>query len=183
MPKDDVVDKVVSGVKGAANAIEKTASNGVFQVRKAIYGLTPNGYTQDERNAMEDEAIKDLPNWWGKKSKYKDQYADLIRQESRTPGPLGTKSNRDQMVDDMGGQVQRVVTAKNRQNKDWPATRQEKITRAKAAAAKNSGVAKPATTPVKISAKQAATAMSGISSSSKPAPTMRSLMGIPKPKK
>lgn len=182
MPKDDVVDKVVGGVKDAAKAVEKTYSKGVLGVRKAVYGLTPNGYSQAERNAMEDEAVKDLPNWWGKKSKYKDQYADLIRGESRAKPIIG-QSMRDQMVDDMGGQVQRVVTAKNRQNKENPAAAREKVSAAKAAAVKNSGGARPVAGPVKITAKQAATAMSGKSSTSKPAPTMRSLMGMPKPKK
>jgi hypothetical protein len=150
MPKEDIVDKVIGAVTKPVHAL-----------RKEVYSRVPNGYTKSERESMEDDQASRSPSWWGKQSKYKDQYADLIRQAPRTPGPLGTQSVRDTMVDDMGGQVEIQTRSRNRSFKRTPDYAKSKVASAKSAAAVNSGGARPIEGPVKITAKQAAGAMSG----------------------
>jgi hypothetical protein len=178
MPKEDIVGKVIGAV-----------TKPVAALRKEVYSRVPNGYTKSERESMEDDQAKRLPNYYGKQSKFRNQYEDLIRQESRTPGPLGTQSRRDEMIDDMGGQVEIQTRSKNRSFKRTPDYAKSKVASAKYAADRNSGGARPIQGPVQITAKQAAQAMSGKSASksntasAKPAPSMRSLMGMPKPKK
>lgn len=150
MPKEDIVGKVIH-----------TLTKPVAALRKEVYSRVPNGYTKAERESMEDDQAARSPNYWGKQSKYKNQYEDLIRQESRTPGPLGTKSQRDEMVDAMGGQVEVQTRSRQRAFKRSPDYAKSKVDSAKSSAAANSGGARPTAGPVQVSPKQAAQAMSG----------------------
>lgn len=150
MPKEDIVNKVFH-----------TLDKPVFALRKEIYSRVPNGYTKAERESMEDDQAANIPNYWGKKSKVKNQYEDLIKQESRTPGFLGTKSQRDEMVDAMGGQVEVQTRSRQRAFKRSPDYAKSKVDTAKRSAAANSSGARPTAGPVQVSPKQAAQAMSG----------------------
>jgi hypothetical protein len=150
MPKEDIVGKVISTVNKPMNRLVEE-----------VYKRTPNGYTKGERESMEDEQAATSPSWWGKRSKYKNQYEDLIRQADRTPGPLGTKSVRDTMVDDLGGQVEIQTRSRNRSFKRTPEAAKSDVASAKYYADRNSGGARPIQGPVKITDKHAAGAMSG----------------------
>jgi hypothetical protein len=152
MPKEDIVDKVVSAT-----------SKPVFAIRKAVYGLTPNGYTDQERADMA------MPEY---------RKGNLPKGDPRTQKPIAKAINND-TYDPQEQKDFKYPTGKSNTREARIKTQgniaeyrmQQDVAKKKA----SSTVAKLQKDMGKGMAKARA-------ASAKPAPSMRNLMGMPKAK-
>lgn len=133
MPQDkksDVVGKLANKAMGMLN---KPGN----MLQEAVYSLTRNGYSDDERRRSYERQMEDLPNWWGQKSNRRDQYRDLLDRSSRAKQFMSDETYRDSKLDDLGAQVQEQTKYKADKYKNDPELRKRKIEEAKKSAELN----------------------------------------------
>lgn len=121
--KSDLINKAVGMLNKPGNMLQE-----------ALYSLTPNGYSDDERRASYEKQMEGLPNWWGEKSNRRDKYRDLLDRSSRQKQFLSNDTYRDSKIDDLGAQVQQQTKYKADKYKNDPELRKDKIAQAKRSA-------------------------------------------------
>lgn len=153
MPKEDVLDKVL-----------KVTEKPVFALRKAVYGLTPNGYTDQERADMA------MPEY---------RKGNLPKDDPRTQKPIAKAINNN-TYDPQEQKDFKYPTGKSN-------TREARIkTQGDIAAYKmQQDVAKKKarSTVAKLQKDMGAGMAKARAASAKSAPSMRSMLGMPKVKK